>query len=332
MGKQKRKPRARKHSYFPFKLREKNSDIRLVPLLWFKAHYAEKKYREEQLLLLSQVWVNMSHKMKEGVSEQSTREENGKEKKKKVAYRENFQVALKITRRHFFYRHIHAKTQTYSEKHVHTRLHVFMLSSLLFGWFSTDSPSAVDRANRKHQCVLIYQWGKTATLATTQTHTNIPSLTHIHKVLRNVELINTPTHKGLWLVLLLFIGTKTPCQDLTFKAQRHAFTHSPLRGRVPWKLSLPQTSEHPVDLRFYPPTEPHWQQHTSFLFVSFVQLFSSVPSPQHCQLKTCVSCYNTVSAGPMHFGSVCTYQRMHAQKHAPACTHQAWTYVYPTLF
>lgn len=138
------------------------------------------------------------------------------------------------------------------------------------GWFPTDSRSVVDWANRKQQCILIYQWGKAATLATTHTRMYLLSHTHIHKVLRNVELINTPTHKDLLFIGLIVHWTKTPSQDLTFKTQTHthAFTHSPLREQVPWKLSLPQTNESPVDLRFYPPTEPHWRgDNTLVLFL-----------------------------------------------------------------
>lgn len=106
-------------------------------------------------------------------------------------------------------------------------------------------------------------------------------------------------------------------QDLTFY-KRHAFSHSPFRGQVPWKLSLPQTNENPVDLCFLPPSRASQsgsQQHTSFLFVSFVQLSSFVHSPRPCQLKTCVSCYNTANTGPMHFGNMSAYHNTHARKH-----------------
>lgn len=181
---------------------------------------------------------------------------------------------------------MHAKTQTYSKNKEHTCLHVFTPSSPSAG--AQMIHTVVDWANRKQLCVLIYRWGK----STTHTHTNI--LSDTHKVLRNVELINTHTHthqaQGHGFCSL-FVGTKT---DYPAGFDFLTKTHSPLRWQVPWKLSFASNKlKTPMTSAFYPSTEPHrqgWQQHTSFLFVSFVQLFGSVHSSQPCQLKTCVSC------------------------------------------
>lgn len=48
--------------------------------------------------------------------------------------------------------------------------------------------------------------------------------TYTHNVLRNVELINTPTHKDLVFILLIVLWTKTPSQSLTMKTQIHTLT------------------------------------------------------------------------------------------------------------
>lgn len=194
--------------------------------------------------------------------------------------------------------------QTHAGKNTDTQLgpwaympaHFYTLLSI--GWLSTDSCSVVAWANKTQHCVLIYQWGKTATLATAHTYTK-KIITHTsHKVLRNVELINTPIYKDLLFFLLIVHWNKDKALSLRVWLWKHGHTHvlkhSPPRRQVPWKLSLPQTNKKKnVDPYCHPPTEPHRrgeQQHTSFLFVSFVQLFGSVHSSQPCQLKTCVSC------------------------------------------
>lgn len=150
-------------------------------------------------------------------------------------------VALKIKVRNDFYRHMHAKDPD-TEQEPCAYMPASFSTLLVVGWFSTDSPSVVEWANKTQLCVLIYQWGKTATLATTHTHTHMHTFshTHIHKVLRNVELINTPTHKDLLFVLFIVPRrTKTPSQRLTFKTQTHTWTHTlTIKRMAPLKAIL----------------------------------------------------------------------------------------------
>lgn len=52
-------------------------------------------------------------------------------------------------------------------------------------------------------------------------HVHTLSRTHIHKVLRNVELINTPTHKDLLFILHIVRLNKDSLSGFDFLQHRH---------------------------------------------------------------------------------------------------------------
>lgn len=106
--------------------------------------------------------------------------------------------------------------------------------------------------------------------------------------------------------------------------------------QVSWRLFLTLTNKNPVVLCCNPPVEPNWQGDNKTLLSFLFPLCScsaqcSRPSFSlwPCQLKTCVSCYNTTSTGPMYLGNGRTYQHTQARKHLPTNTHRMLTYVHP---